>query len=187
MIKELNDDLCAITGFSAMSFQPNSGAQGEYAGLLVIRAYQESLNQGHRNIALIPSSAHGTNPASAAMCGLKIIVVKCDEMGNIDVNDLKEKAEKNAENLSCLMVTYPSTHGVFEESIIVRDLRNSLQETVSLSKLVEEIRKRLRSVLRYHPMPAHTIRKNNRNKLYSTHTVAAASKPIMICFRSCLR
>lgn len=117
IIKELNDDLCAVTGFAAMSFQPNSGAQGEYAGLLVIKAYHEANGNRHRNIALIPSSAHGTNPASAAMCGMKIIVVKCDENGNIDVADLKEKAEKNKENLSCLMVTYPSTHGVFEESI----------------------------------------------------------------------
>jgi glycine dehydrogenase len=117
VIKELNDDLCAVTGFAAMSFQPNSGAQGEYAGLLVIKAYHEANGNQHRNVALIPSSAHGTNPASAAMCGMKIIVVKCDENGNIDVADLKEKAEKNKENLSCLMVTYPSTHGVFEESI----------------------------------------------------------------------
>jgi glycine dehydrogenase len=126
MIEELNKDLSNITGFASMSFQPNSGAQGEYAGLLVIRAYQEANGQGHRNIALIPSSAHGTNPASAAMCGLKIIVVKCDENGNIDVADLKEKAEKNKENLSCLMVTYPSTHGVFEESII--DITNIIHE-----------------------------------------------------------
>lgn len=126
MIEELNKDLSNITGFASMSFQPNSGAQGEYAGLLVIRAYQEANGQGHRNIALIPSSAHGTNPASAAMCGLKIIVVKCDENGNIDVTDLKEKAEKNKENLSCLMVTYPSTHGVFEESII--DITNIIHQ-----------------------------------------------------------
>lgn len=117
MIKELDKDLSKITGFAAMSFQPNSGAQGEYAGLLVIQAYHKSNGQGHRNIALIPSSAHGTNPASAAMCGMQIIVVKCDEQGNIDIKDLKEKAEQNKENLSCLMVTYPSTHGVYEEGI----------------------------------------------------------------------
>lgn len=117
MIKELDKDLSKITGFAAMSFQPNSGAQGEYAGLLVIQAYHKSNGQGHRNVALIPSSAHGTNPASAAMCGMQIIVVKCDEQGNIDIKDLKEKAEQNKENLSCLMVTYPSTHGVYEEGI----------------------------------------------------------------------
>ncbi len=117
IVDELNKDLCAITGFAAMSFQPNSGAQGEYAGLMVIRAYHHSNGHLHRNIALIPSSAHGTNPASAALAGMQIVVVKCDAMGNIDVNDLKEKAQLHKENLSCLMVTYPSTHGVFEESI----------------------------------------------------------------------
>ncbi len=117
MIEELNKDLAEITGFDTMSFQPNSGAQGEYTGLMVIRAYHESKKDTHRNIALIPSSAHGTNPASAALAGMKIIVVKCDERGNIDIADLKEKAEANKENLSCLMVTYPSTHGVFEEGI----------------------------------------------------------------------
>lgn len=117
MISELNDWLCEITGFSAMSFQPNSGAQGEYAGLMVIRAYHESRGDAHRNIALIPSSAHGTNPASAVMAGMKVVVTKCDENGNIDLADLRAKAEQYAENLSCLMVTYPSTHGVFEESI----------------------------------------------------------------------
>jgi glycine dehydrogenase len=117
MIEELNKDLAEITGFDTMSFQPNSGAQGEYTGLMVIRAYHESKKDTHRNIALIPSSAHGTNPASAALAGMKIIVVKCDERGNIDITDLKEKAEANKANLSCLMVTYPSTHGVFEEGI----------------------------------------------------------------------
>jgi glycine dehydrogenase len=115
---ELNTWLCEITGFAAMSLQPNAGAQGEYAGLMVIRAYHHDRGDKHRNIALIPSSAHGTNPASAAMAGMKIIVVKCDENGNIDVADLKEKAEQYKNELSCLMVTYPSTHGVFEESII---------------------------------------------------------------------
>ncbi|TZF82133.1 aminomethyl-transferring glycine dehydrogenase [Pedobacter sp. BS3] len=115
---ELNRWLCEITGFAAMSFQPNSGAQGEYAGLMVIRAYHQDRGEGHRNIVLIPSSAHGTNPASAAMAGMKIVVVQCDEHGNIDVADLKAKAAEHHDNLSCLMVTYPSTHGVFEESII---------------------------------------------------------------------
>ncbi len=118
MIIELNAWLCEITGFAAMSFQPNSGAQGEYAGLMAIRAYHESKGEGHRNVALIPSSAHGTNPASAIMAGMKVIVTKCDDKGNIDITDLRLKAEQNADNLSCLLVTYPSTHGVFEESII---------------------------------------------------------------------
>lgn len=114
---DLNAWLCEITGFAAMSLQPNSGAQGEYAGLMVIRAYHESRNELHRNIALIPQSAHGTNPASAVMAGMKVVIVKCDERGNIDVADLKAKAEQYSNDLSCLMVTYPSTHGVFEESI----------------------------------------------------------------------
>lgn len=117
LIDQLNKDLSEITGFAAMSMQPNSGAQGEYAGLMVIRAYHIANGNGHRNVALIPSSAHGTNPASAALAGMQIIVVKCDDHGNIDVSDLKQKAEANKEKLSCLMVTYPSTHGVFEESI----------------------------------------------------------------------
>ena len=118
IIDELDKSLSEITGFAKMSFQPNSGAQGEYAGLLVIQAYHQSRGDGHRNIALIPTSAHGTNPASAAMCGMKIVLVKCDEKGNIDVNDMREKAIHHKDNLSCLMVTYPSTHGVYEESII---------------------------------------------------------------------
>ncbi len=118
LFDELNRWLSEITGFAAMSLQPNSGAQGEYAGLMVIRAYHHDRGGHHRNIVLIPSSAHGTNPASAAMAGMKIIVVKCDDNGNIDVTDLKEKAEQYKNELSCLMVTYPSTHGVFEESII---------------------------------------------------------------------
>ena len=118
LFSELNDWLAEITGFAAMSLQPNAGAQGEYAGLMVIRAYHLDRGDDHRNIALIPSSAHGTNPASAAMAGMKIVVVKCDDNGNIDVADLKEKAEQYKNDLSCLMVTYPSTHGVFEESII---------------------------------------------------------------------
>jgi glycine dehydrogenase len=118
LFKHLNDWLCEITGFAAMSLQPNSGAQGEYAGLLTIRAYHEARGESHRNVALIPSSAHGTNPASAVMAGMKVVVTKCDERGNIDVEDLKAKAEQYSNELSCLMVTYPSTHGVFEESII---------------------------------------------------------------------
>jgi glycine dehydrogenase len=118
VISELEKFLCEITGFSAVSFQPNSGAQGEYAGLLVIQAYHQSKGDTHRKVVLIPSSAHGTNPASAAMCGMQIVIVKCDANGNVDVNDMKEKAEKHKANLSCLMVTYPSTHGVFEEGII---------------------------------------------------------------------
>ncbi len=117
LFAELNKWLCTITGFAAMSLQPNSGAQGEYAGLMVIRAYHESRGETHRNISLIPQSAHGTNPASAVMAGMKVVIVKCDERGNIDVADLKAKAEQYSSDLSCLMVTYPSTHGVFEESI----------------------------------------------------------------------
>ena len=118
IISELENDLAKITGFAATSLQPNSGAQGEYAGLMVIRAYHVSRGDTHRNVALIPTSAHGTNPASAAMAGMEIVLVKCDDLGNIDVADLKAKADQHAANLSCLMVTYPSTHGVFEESII---------------------------------------------------------------------
>lgn len=114
---ELSAYLCEITGFDACSLQPNSGAQGEYTGLLAIRAYHLANKDKHRDVALIPSSAHGTNPASAVMCGMQVVVVACDEKGNIDVNDLKAKAKEHAKNLSCLMVTYPSTHGVFETSI----------------------------------------------------------------------
>ena len=109
--------LAEITGFAAVSLQPNSGAQGEYTGMLTIRAYHQANGEGHRNVCLIPSSAHGTNPASAVMAGMKVVVVKCDDHGNIDVDDLRAKAEKHAENLSAIMVTYPSTHGVFEKSI----------------------------------------------------------------------
>ena len=117
VFNELEKALCEITGFEAVSFQPNSGAQGEYAGLMVIDHYHKSRGDEHRNVALIPSSAHGTNPASAVMAGMQVVVTKCDESGNIDLEDLRAKAEEHAENLSCLMVTYPSTHGVFEESI----------------------------------------------------------------------
>lgn len=118
MFEELKRMLCEITGFAGVSLQPNSGAQGEYAGLMVIRNYHISRGEGHRNIALIPSSAHGTNPASAVLAGKEVVVVKCDDKGNIDVEDLRAKAEKHKDHLSALMVTYPSTHGVFEESII---------------------------------------------------------------------
>jgi glycine dehydrogenase len=117
LIAGLDADLSEITGFAKMSFQPNSGASGEYAGLLVIQAYHRSRGEAQRNVVLIPSSAHGTNPASAAMCGMKIVIVKCDARGNIDVDDLRAKAEEHKDDLSCLMVTYPSTHGVYEESI----------------------------------------------------------------------
>lgn len=117
LISNLERDLCEITGFDSMSFQPNSGASGEYTGLLVIRAYLDSINQGHRNICLIPSSAHGTNPASAVMAGMTTVTVKSDENGNIDIEDLKLKAEKHKDNLGAIMVTYPSTHGVYEEGI----------------------------------------------------------------------
>ncbi len=117
MINALSKDLATITGFAGVSLQPNSGATGEYSGLMVIRAYHQSRGQGFRNIALIPASAHGTNPASAAMAGMRTVTVACDEAGNIDVDDLRAKAEANASNLACIMVTYPSTHGVFENRI----------------------------------------------------------------------
>ncbi|MCL6220569.1 aminomethyl-transferring glycine dehydrogenase [Zunongwangia pacifica] len=117
VLKELENQLTEITGFSATSLQPNSGAQGEYAGLMVIRAYHESRGEGHRNVCLIPSSAHGTNPASAVMAGMKVIVTKATENGNIDVDDLREKAIEHKDHLAALMVTYPSTHGVFESAI----------------------------------------------------------------------
>ena len=117
LFEELEDMLIACTGYDAVSLQPNAGSQGEYAGLLAIKGWHESRNEAHRNICLIPSSAHGTNPASAAMAGMKIVIVKCDDNGNVDVEDLREKAEKHASNLSALMITYPSTHGVFEQQI----------------------------------------------------------------------
>jgi glycine dehydrogenase len=117
LINTLDKDLSNITGFAKMSFQPNSGAQGEYAGLMVIRQYHIANGGAHRNVALIPQSAHGTNPASAAMAGMNIIIVKCDDKGNVDINDLKAKAEQHKANLSCIMITYPSTHGVYEEGI----------------------------------------------------------------------
>lgn len=117
LFRRLEMWLAEITGFAAISLQPNSGASGEYTGMLTIRAYHKSRGEGDRNICLIPSSAHGTNPASAVMAGMKVVVVKCDDDGNIDVDDLRAKAEASAENLAALMVTYPSTHGVYEESI----------------------------------------------------------------------
>ncbi len=118
LIDNLEKDLCIITGFEAISMQPNSGAAGEYTGLMVIREYLKSIGQGHRTVCLIPASAHGTNPASSVMAGMSVKVVKCDESGNIDLADLKIKAEENKDNLAALMVTYPSTHGVYEEGIL---------------------------------------------------------------------
>lgn len=126
VLTELGEMLCEITGLDDISFQPNSGAQGEYAGLMAIRGYHESRGEGNRNVMLIPSSAHGTNPASAVMAGMNVVVVKCDDRGNIDVEDLRAKAEKHSNDLSGLMVTYPSTHGVFEKAII--DINNIVHE-----------------------------------------------------------
>ena len=117
VFSDLSEALAAVTGLPAVSLQPNSGAQGEFAGLLVIRAYHESRGEGGRDVALIPQSAHGTNPASAAMAGLRVVIVKCDERGNVDVDDLRARAEAHRDTLACLMVTYPSTHGVFEARI----------------------------------------------------------------------
>ena len=117
IIEDTDNILSKVTGFAGMSFQPNSGAAGEYAGLLTINLYQRSIGQGHRNICLIPASAHGTNPASAVMAGYEVVVVKSDENGNVDVFDLKEKAEKHKDNLAAIMITYPSTHGIFEDTI----------------------------------------------------------------------
>ncbi len=126
LVKELEEDLVEITGYAAVSLQPNAGSQGEFAGLLAIRAYHAARGEGHRNICLIPSSAHGTNPASAAMAGMKVVVVACDEQGNVDVDDLRAKATEHGDNLAALMVTYPSTHGVFEERI--RDVCDIVHE-----------------------------------------------------------
>jgi glycine dehydrogenase len=117
LIRRLENWLCAATGFAAVSLQPNAGSQGEYAGLLVIRAWHEQRGEAHRDVCLIPSSAHGTNPASAAMAGLKVVVVSCDRDGNVDLSDLRAKAAKHADRLAALMITYPSTHGVFEGAI----------------------------------------------------------------------
>ncbi|MBU2581141.1 MAG: aminomethyl-transferring glycine dehydrogenase [Alphaproteobacteria bacterium] len=117
LIGDLSDKLCSITGYDAISMQPNSGAQGEYAGLLTIRAYHKARGEEHRNVCLIPASAHGTNPASAAMCGMDVIVVGTDEKGNIDIEEFRAKAEANSDKLAAAMITYPSTHGVFEETV----------------------------------------------------------------------
>src|SRR5437870_10771850 len=117
MIAELERMLCAVTGYAAVSLQPNAGSQGEYAGLLVIRAYHASRGEAHRNVCLIPSSAHGTNPASAQMAGMRVVVVACDNQGNVDLADLRAEAEAHRADLAALMVTYPSTHGVFEPTI----------------------------------------------------------------------
>ncbi|WP_246844622.1 aminomethyl-transferring glycine dehydrogenase [Hydrocoleum sp. CS-953] len=118
MFEQLEEWLAEITGFAAISLQPNAGSQGEYTGLLVIREYHANRGEAHRNVCLIPDSAHGTNPASAVMTGLKVVVVKCDKQGNIDIADLQKKAEKHKDNLAAIMITYPSTHGVFEEDIV---------------------------------------------------------------------
>jgi len=118
LIRSLEAMLVEITGYDAVSLQPNSGAQGEYAGLMAIRAYHASRGEGHRNICLIPESAHGTNPASAQMAGMKVVVTKCDANGNVDIEDIRAQAEKHSANLAALMITYPSTHGVFEEDVV---------------------------------------------------------------------
>ena len=117
LIKELSEYLIAITGYDAISLQPNAGSQGEFAGLLAIRKYLDANGGSNRNICLIPSSAHGTNAASAVMAGMKVVVVACDELGNVSVDDLKEKIATHAGNLAALMITYPSTHGVFESAV----------------------------------------------------------------------
>lgn len=126
LIKELEKDLAEITGFAGTSLQPNSGAQGEYAGLMVIREYHKSRGESHRNIVLIPQSAHGTNPASAVIAGMKVVVVKNLESGEIDIEDLRAKAEANSENLSAAMITYPSTYGFFDENI--KDITKLIHE-----------------------------------------------------------
>ena len=126
LLTDMENSLKAITGFDAISFQPNSGAQGEYSGMLAIRRYQEAQGEAHRNICLIPKSAHGTNPATAAMLGLKVVVVDTDEHGNVNIDDLKAKAEQHRDALSAIMITYPSTHGVYEEGI--RDICRIIHE-----------------------------------------------------------
>src|SRR5574337_1700494 len=117
MIAQLEQMLVACTGYAAVSLQPNAGSQGEYTGLLIIKAYHESRGEAQRNVVLIPSSAHGTNPASAHMAGMRVVVVACDERGNVDLGDLRAKAEEHTRDLAALMITYPSTHGVFEENV----------------------------------------------------------------------
>src|SRR6185503_5994805 len=126
MFATLEKWLADCTGFAATSLQPNAGSQGEYAGLLVIRRFHEDHGQGHRNVCLIPQSAHGTNPASAVMAGFKVVVTKCDEAGNVDLADMQAKVRQHAADLAALMVTYPSTHGVFEEEI--RDICKAVHE-----------------------------------------------------------
>jgi glycine dehydrogenase len=130
IIKEVEEDLADITGFDACSLQPNSGAAGEYAGLMTIRAYHLSKGDTHRNVAIIPTSAHGTNPASAAMAGMEIVLVSCDQMGNINVDELRQKAQEHKERLSCIMITYPSTHGVFE--VKIREIMDIIHENGGL-------------------------------------------------------
>ncbi|MCM3016195.1 aminotransferase class V-fold PLP-dependent enzyme, partial [Bacillus subtilis] len=117
MIDQLEQMLVAATGYAAVSLQPNAGSQGEYAGLLIIHAYHASRGEGHRDVCLIPASAHGTNPASAHMAGMKVVVVACDAQGNVDIADLKAKAEQHSKDLAAIMITYPSTHGVFEQNV----------------------------------------------------------------------
>src|SRR4030095_12643170 len=117
LFRDLESALCEITGFAAVSLQPNSGAQGELTGLNVIRAFRRERREGHRDVVLIPASAHGTNPASAAMAGMRVVVVATANDGNVDVDDLRKKAGQHRERLACLMITYPSTHGVFEDQI----------------------------------------------------------------------
>jgi glycine dehydrogenase len=117
LIADLNEKLCAITGYDAISMQPNSGAQGEYAGLLTIRAYHRARGDAHRDVCIIPISAHGTNPASAHMAGMSVVIVTTDDHGNIDIEDFRQKAEAHAGRLAACMITYPSTHGVFEEGV----------------------------------------------------------------------
>ena len=117
MIEDLEQRLAKATGYAAVSIQPNAGSQGEYAGLLIIRKWHASRGEGHRNVCLIPSSAHGTNPASAQMAGMRVVVTACDDAGNVDIAELERKAAEHAKDLACVMVTYPSTHGVFEAGI----------------------------------------------------------------------
>src|SRR3979411_910285 len=117
MIGQLEAMLCAVTGYAAVSLQPNAGSQGEYAGLLIIRAYHASRGQAHRTVCLIPASAHGTNPASAHMAGMEVVVVGCDSSGNVDLSDLRAKADAHGDRLAAIMITYPSTHGVFEPEV----------------------------------------------------------------------
>jgi glycine dehydrogenase len=117
LFRQLEHDLAEITGFAAVSLQPNAGSQGEYAGLLAIKRYHEARGEAHRNVCLIPQSAHGTNPASAVMAGMKVVVVKTAANGNVDVDDLRKQADAHAGDLAALMITYPSTHGVFEETV----------------------------------------------------------------------